>query len=684
MQPRLTIDFESRSACPIKTAGTWRYSIDPSTEILCLAFRLPGWAEGRTGLWHPAFPHLDIDENQFGSTDDLSELLDYLLSDGIVEAHSAWFERSMWQNILAPQHGFPAIASTRWRCSAAKAASHALPRGLDDALAALKLSVRKDAEGEKVMKKMAKPRHPRKAEREAWEKAHGNTNYPRLYWESLELLQRLFTYCRIDVLAEEALSGAVPDLSASETQVYLLDQTLNERGFRLDAEAVSTALALIHDEQKRGMVELAELTEGKVKKATQRDQMLEWLASEGCELPNTQKETLAGVLAEAPLTATARRGIELMVMLGKSSTAKYRTMQAQMSPVDHRVRGGLLFHGASTGRWSGSGVQPHNFPKGNIKTTDDMSATWELLKDQERDDFAYMGTTVLAVLSSALRGVIVPAPGNQLYVADYASIEARGLLWLVDDDSGMDIFREGRDPYLDMAETIFDRALTKADTFERSIGKVAILGLGYQMGWSKFIDTCLLMAGVVIDEEMSRRVVDAYRSKYYLVKEEWYGQEKAAIKATQYRGQRVVCGRVTWQVIGRFLYCTLPSGRRLAYPDPQVRDRAMPWGDVKPSLTFMGINTYTRQWQRQVTYGGMLVENIVQAISRDIMAEALLRCEASQVYIPILSVHDEVLAEARIGAGSVKEFETLVAQCPLWATDCPISAEGWSGSRYRK
>lgn len=675
MVPRATIDFESRSACSLKLAGTWRYSIDPTTEILCLAYRLPTWPEGVTALWHPA----TTDYQQY-----LSELLDWVLAGKLIEAHNAWFERCMWQNILVPVHGFPLIQPQQWRCSAAKAAAHALPRGLDEALAALKLPIRKDAEGEKVMKKMSKPRKPRKAEREAWEKAHGNIDYPRLYWEDDSLLQKLFAYCRQDVLAEDALSNVLADLSEVETRVYLLDQLINERGFLLDHEAVETALSMIADEQARGLVELAVLTGGKVKKATQRAQMLRWLEGEGVRLPNTQRETLEETLSNSSFgtfEVAARRGIELMLTLGKSSTAKYTAMQNQMSPVDHRVRGGLLYHGASTGRWSGSGVQPHNFPKGKIKG-DEMEDVWELMKYQDRDAWLIQGSNVLETLSGALRGVIIPSVGHQLYVADYSGIEARVLLWLANDQKGLELFRQNKDIYLDMAMSIYERPLTKDDKDERALGKVAVLGLGYQMGPAKFVDTVAHMAGLTISDELAQQTVDAYRAKYHLVKQEWYDQEAAAKRAV--RGGVHDCGRVSWFVEKPFLYCELPSGRCLAYPFPKVQERETSWGELKPTLTFMGVNPYNHQWQRQHTYGGMLVENIVQAIARDLMAAALLRCEASGIYVPVLSVHDEVIAEAKVGAGTVSAFEELIAECPEWAHGCPVNAEGWRGMRYHK
>lgn len=289
---KATIDFETRSTCSLKATGAWRYALDESTHVLCLAYRLPHWEPGRTGLWHPEYPSVGIAACQEGFT----ELVEWIVTGGLVEAHNAFFERCLWTHVYERFH-WPAIWHHQWRCSMAKASAHALPRGLDDALVALGLPIRKDALGELVMKKMAKPRKPRKAERDAWETLHPDDPHPTLYHEDRHLLEQLFAYCRQDVLAECALSDALPDLSAAETAVYLCDQAINVRGFQLDPEAVYLALALIEQEERRLNGELAILTGGKVQRATQRARLLSWLEDEGCVLEDTTRETISEALA---------------------------------------------------------------------------------------------------------------------------------------------------------------------------------------------------------------------------------------------------------------------------------------------------------------------------------------------------------------------------------------------------
>lgn len=674
-EPRATIDFESRSSISLRKQGTWRYSIDPTTHILCLAFRLPTWESGRVSLWHPSFPSLGMPEPSV--FDDILELIEWIQDGGLVEAHNAWFEYCLWKNVLSARYAWPRVPDKQWRCSAAKAAAHALPRALEKVAAILQVGVQKDMDGTKTMKKMTKPRKSRKAERELW-MSQGEEEPDILYHETPELLERLFIYCKIDVLAEEEVSEALPDLSPAETGLYLLDQKINARGFQLDQEAVASALQLITDESVILNHQLAEVTHGTVQKATQRAQVRAWLHEQGVDLPDTQRATVEGVLGNPRLPYAARQGLEILRDLGRSSTAKYVTMNGWQDPTG-LIRGGLLYHGASTGRWTGAGVQPQNFPRGTVK---DQERLWDILKTRDRHLIAHEYTSVMEALSNALRGTIVARRNHQLFVADYASIEARVLFWLAGDDGALDLFRRHEDIYCDMASSIYKRPITKMDVTERQMGKQAILGLGYQMGWSKFQATCKGYK-IPVTEELAHTVVDAYRKKYWRVKQLWYDQEQAAVQAWC-DSNELQCGRMWWMPTERFLYCQLPSGRRLAYPFPEVKKDMTPWGEPKWGLTFKGINPVTRQWQRQKTYGGSLVENQTQAVARDLMADAMRRCDAHPTYDLVLSVHDELIAEAPLGQGNVKEFETLMATCPDWAQGCPVEAEGWTGLRYRK
>jgi DNA polymerase len=656
------------------------------------------------------------------------ELCDWIADGGLVEAHNVWFEYSIWNNICLSVHGFPLVNLGQWRCSAAKASSHALPRALEDLAHVLNVSVRKDMDGSRMMKKMMKPRKSVKKERERWA-ADGVAEPSLLYHEQLEQMQILWDYCRQDVLAEEAVSEALPDLDDYESAIFTLDLCINARGFQLDQTAVESALTLLKREFTTLNAELSKLTGGKVKKATERAKMIRWFADEGLNLPDTKGATIDDLLKSVAeghrrdISLKAKRGLEILRALGRSSTAKYQAM-ANWASADWRVRGGLRYHGASTGRWAGAGVQPHNFPRGTVK---DIELLWEVIKSLDAalikafqpDPKKKPGKTiggVMEALSQGLRGAIVSSKGKKLYVADFSSIEARVLLWLAEDEDGLDIFRSGRDIYCEMASSpsLFNRPVSKDDS-GRQLGKAAILGCGYQMGPAKFVSAAAIYGVTLIeDRECSRtdarghvcgvmerfhkrenhafksdtpadtmtaaRTVAAYRSKFWKVVQEWYEQEEAAISAVV-DGGVVDAGYVCWFVEGDFLYCQLPSGRRLAYPFPRVEMKRTSWGQEKATLTYMGVDQFTRQWTRQSTYGGKNVENIVQAIARDLMVVGMVAAEEDG-YETILTVHDEMIAEK--ADGDVEEFCRLMATVPDWAPGCPVAAEGWSGTRYRK
>jgi DNA polymerase len=729
--PKATIDFETRSACSIKDCGSWRYSLDPTTEVMCLAFRLPHWEHGRTALWHPAFPHLGVRE---ANCPELMELKMWVLSGGLVEAHNAWFERGIWTNVMVPRHGWFPIRHEQWRCSAAKCAAYSLPRKLETAVSALRLLVRKDMEGSKVMKKMAKPRKPKVAELKAWAikrwelvglkaseirvsptmtetgqyhvevewgagevtakrakagpispPGSGEGTLPLFWHESVELLERLWEYCRVDVLAEEGLSEALRDLSPLETRVYLMDQAINEHGFQIDGEAVKAALEIVDSIYVDLNRELVEITEGRVQKATQREKMKEWFADNGLILEDTQGATIDGWLARQDLPPKVLRCLQLVRSLGRTSTAKYVAALNWSDPATWRIHGGLLYHGANTGRWSGAGLQPHNFPRGAIKN---MELAWEILKTRDVALIEMLYGDVMECLSHALRGLIIPRRGRKFFVADYAAIEARVVFWLAEDEEALNIFRRGECIYCAMGSDIYGRPIVKGvDLDERQLGKQAVLGLGYQMGAPKFVDTCAKY-GIHLELDFAKFVVDKYRARFHRVKQMWWDQEKAAIEAVKRRGQTIRCGRVFWRVVEgngfSVLHCKLPSGRLLSYVDPVVVKRPTPWGDTRDALTFMGVDPYTKKWCRHDTYGGMIVENITQAVARDLMAEAMLRAHEGDTYDVVLSVHDELIAEAVEGEGDVREFEDLMAGLPDWAEGCPVTAEGWSGGRYKK
>jgi len=405
---------------------------------------------------------------------------------------------------------------------------------------------------------------------------------------------------------------------------------------------------------------------------------------------------------------------------------------------DGRLHDIMLYNGADrTGRWSGQGVQPHNFVRGYTK---DMPEVWDLLLEKNLDLVTVVYGDPLPVLSKACRGALVASEGKELYTADFNAIEARKLAWMSGCAPLLSLFANpdpDTDVYTDMASGIYGRLITKKDKNERQLGKRAVLGLGYEMGWEKFRDTVYAEEGILLDDDFCKRVVKIYRKKYPEIPLFWRAVERAAIDAVQVGGEHfaggdeVGTGAISYFVEGRFLHCRLPSGRLLAYLDPEVHvktnyrfsavnergtpclvsfpaRRGVPMFKARreaerraglqnktltndppetfltPHLSFMGRDRITRQWKRCGTYGGSLTENADQASSRDLLAEAMLRVDEHPDFDLLLSIHDEVISEAPIGTASVKEFEALMSENPIWARGMPITAEGWIGPRLRK
>lgn len=524
MRPRATIDFESRSAADIRN-GPWAYSRHSTTRILCLSFVLPGWDKDDPSLWSP-IPELCYYGKDGSQT--LEVLYDYIRAGGIVEAHNVQFERAMWFHVaqkpvgveydpesgqpwVATGMGAPPLKDTQLRCSAAKCAAFALPRALGQAGEALGLTVLKDDEGSRVMKLIVKPRNPLKAEPKVDE-----VGERIIYWRpfNLDEFTQLYAYCQQDVRAEHAISEAVPDLSEAEYQVWLADMRANWRGVRVDIDLVHAAIKMDQQVKADMNEELTALTIGYdpdepdkgIAKGTERRSVMAWLAAHDLVLADTTAPTLDWVMEQKEFKQRppdVQRVVEIARNINRTSVTKYVRVLACMDPDDNRVRDLVMYHGAATGRWSGKGIQVQNFPRGTISDITGMSPYdakynpngWTIqsvVEDIKSGDLAWCRMVygdVLALLSSALRGVLIPSPGMVFYVADYSAIEARVVLWLADAQVALEVFRAGGDIYCDIATDIYGRPITKKDKAERQFGKVTILGLGYGMGFLTFLLT---------------------------------------------------------------------------------------------------------------------------------------------------------------------------------------------------
>ena len=640
------IDFETRSEVDIKKSGAWVYSLDSSTEILCMAYKI---GNGPVQL-----------------SDDLTtciKLRNYLYENpnALVEAHNAFFEKAIWHNIMVKRYGWPEIKPEQWRCSASVAAYHALPRSLGGAGQILNLSTIKDDEGKRVMLQLSKPR-PRVGG------FFEQQEYP-------EKFQTLYDYCKSDVEAEYAIANKLGGLPNRELKVWQLDQKINERGVHIDIDAVNKSLKILGEHSEKLEKELDILTEGKITTVGQRAKILEWCKERGEDLPGLTKADVEQALKTVK-DAKVKRVLEIRQALSKTSTAKYEAMKNSTAP-DGRIRDVLMYHGASTGRWSGKLVQFQNLPRGSIK---DMATAIKLIKQGSASSIEMLTNDVMGFMSSAIRGMVCAPQGKKLLVADFAAIEARVLGWLAGSEKMLNQFRNGEDLYKDMASNIYRVEVKDVTAEQRQLGKAAILGAGYGMGAPKFYETCLSW-GIKIHEDLAKTAINTYRQTYHHVRQLWYDQEKAAHTAVR-TGNRVECGKTIWFMQDDFLKCQLPSGRCLHYYKPELKMKQNDWGE---SIELSYLAEKMGKAFRNGTYGGKLVENITQAVARDLMADAMLRIEDAGFNI-VLSVHDELVAEVDeySATKTLKQFCNLMAATPNWAKDCPVAAEGWEGINYKK
>lgn len=668
----LILDYETRSRADLGSVGGFEYAVDPSTRVLCVSWRLGTREELAAQLkagtpapcWSPAFT-----DTSYG------ELKRALLDESVMlVAHNALFEQLITRYVLTKEihdERLKTIPISRWVCTASLAAAMALPKKLEHACKALELTQQKDMEGHRLMLKLSKPRRVSKLDKRPW---HNKASE----------LRRLMQYCAADIDAETALFLRLPLLSPNERKIWELDQKINLRGFYVDRPLVEKILRLIDLEMQSVKERVTELTDGQITSTGQVSLIQKWLSVRGCHLPDLRAQTLRDALGADLAQGDAKTMLLLRQMSAKSSTKKYQAFNDR-SRNDSRLRDILSYHRAHHGRWGGVGVQPQNFPRPTVKGIEDAI---ELIKGIADDREALEAVRLLygnpmEVFASMLRSVIIAPPGSKLFCADFASIEVRVLFWFAEHFKGLSAFENDEPMYEQMASVIYGLAMEAVfkESRERQVGKTAVLGMGYMMGWAKFIRTCKDQANIVITEEEAKKAVRAYRTLHAPVVDLWYALENAAIEAVK-TGERVSTHNTTWYVEGKFLFCELPSGRRNAYYGPKVKSELTPWEDKRDVLYHWRCESQTGRWIFEGTYGGALTEHVVSGTARDLMAEAMLREEAAG-YPLVLTVHDELLADRKSG-GSVAEFEELMAKLPPWAAGIPVKTVGYEATRYRK
>lgn len=665
------VDIETFCEINLKNVGVYRYSEHPSLEVMVLGFAIN---EDMPELWIPFNPEARVKEEIFMRVGVKihwgSKCPERLASADQYRAHNAQFERLVLNSQAGQKIGFPHTEIGDWVCTAAKAANAGLPRALKNACIALNTEHQKDETNKAAMMKLAKPRRPsKKDKRTRWTYENAFDSYIAMYKYNVD-----------DVLAERDIDQRLPDISKRENYLYQLDQRINSRGFAIDREAISNTLYLIADYKSRISQNCIKITGVK---PTQRERLAEWLREQGCDIPNMQADTIRDWL-KVEKNATVRKVLRIRQAHEMKAPSKYSKM-LEAACEDDRLRGMFLYYGAGTGRWSSTIVQLQNLFRGVIADPNNAIAAYSEL-DLEWLMMLFEEDPML-IFASTIRGMLVPGKGKILRCADYNSIEGRFTAWLANQEDKLEIYRTHGKVYEHTAAQIFEmptdieslKRMKVDHPDERFAGKTSELALGYQ-GAVAALNRMAKKEGKEFDTEFALKIVRAWRKTNSNIQSLWRNLEDHALAAVDNPGKVYETNKVMFKVSGEWLYMRLPSGRKISYYKPQIRP-----GKYGDQVTYMGIDTDTRQWKRVSTYGGRLTENAAQGGSRDVMAHGMINLDKNGYQI-IGTVHDEVIDEDddKNRHGSLEEMCEIMCDLPEWAKGLPVAADGWEGYRYKK
>lgn len=645
----LFLDTETFSATGIKKAGAFKYIEDPAFEILLLPY---AWGDD---------PVRVLDFFDPADRAELPKILEALRDPDVVKvAHNSAFERAAYHRAF----GFYQPPG-EWVDTMILAAYNGLPMSLEAAGEALGIEQQKLKEGKALINYFCKPCKPTIAN-------GGRTrNLPH---HAPEKWARFKKYAGRDVEAMRQVFKRLTRYKATdfERKVWAIDARINERGVLVDLDLARAAIDVDASFKASHTEELALLTG--LDNPNSVAQLKEWLGAVGLHCDSLSKSNVADMVKTAT-DRTTRRVLELRQLLGKTSTKKYEAM-VNAAGADGRVRGITQYYGAGrTGRWAGRLVQLQNLPQNHLN---DIGTVREIVRAGDLDTLELLYDSVPDVLSQLIRTAFIAKPGHTFLVSDYAAIEARVIAYLAGEQWRMDVFAKGGDIYCSSASQMFKVPVVKhgVNGHLRQKGKIAELACGYGGGVGALKAFGADKMGLT--EEEMQHIVTQWRAASPSIPKFWRDTERAAMRALEHPGRTlsIPCG-VKYRRDADALRCLLPSGRVLTYWGARIDDRG-----GRPSIVFMGQNQTTRKWERTDTWGGKLVENIVQAVARDCLAVAMVRLEAAGFSI-VFHVHDEVVIEAPDGTPWQSAAE-IMGQPIDWAPGLLLRGDGYETKFYMK
>ncbi|MEP6828398.1 MAG: DNA polymerase [Aestuariivirga sp.] len=731
----LHLDFETKSTVDLKKTGVYVYAENPNSGVWCMAWAL---GYGPVQLWLPGDPIPEDFADHIASGGTLTAhnaAFERVIWKYILTPRYGFpaVELKRWRCTMAMAYAMALPGSLGQLAEALKSdikkdeqgqrlmLQMAKPRGhcktcVGSGVVVIEVGTYGDGDSDFVDEKCS---------------TCGGSGV--VWWNIPEKTERLFAYCMQDVEAERAVEKRLLPLSEKELALWHLDQAINDRGVNVDTPLCNAATSLVDELKKDLDFQMAKVTDHEVTGCTNRNQFVRWLSKRVKDVDSVNKEALAELLARDDLPKDARLAIELRREGAKAATSKIDALLNGKS-ADGRAKGLLQYHATVTGRWAGRRFQPQNIRRPKIKAYKTLISA---IATGDKNLFTMLYDDPLSAVGDAVRNLVTAASGRKFCRADYSNIEGRVAAWYAGEDWKIEAFsafdrHEGADLYKLAYSKSFGVPVEEVedDSNERQIGKVMELSLQYQGGHGAFVAmganygvkpddvTPIVKAATdpeVFEKALSRfrpqngfgmkpetwaalRVlIDGWRAAHPKIKQTWADLEEAAKSAIEFPGDTFSVGSVKFKKSGSFLFMKIPSGRALCFPYPKIKDKKMPWTQTvtgkggkedevevyKPSLCYMGVDSYTNQWSEQFAYGGQIFNYVVQGTARDIMAEAMFRSEAKS-YPIVLTVHDEIVSEPRFDHGSIADFKKIMAEVPTWAAGCPIACDGWEGDRYRK
>lgn len=645
----LFIDIETYSNTPIDN-GVYEYAADPDFQVLLFGYSID----------KEPVKVVDLAEGE-----KLSDELTAALTDPKVlkHAHNAAFERVCLSRFLGMPVG-TYLDPAQWRCTMIKCAYYGLPLKLENAGIVLKIDRKKFADtGKKLIKKFCVPSHDGRPE-----------CYPEenpIEWETFK------EYNARDVEAEIDIDNALPDIRYEKLwDEYAADQRINDNGALIDTVLVSSLVKINEDIDAEHLRRFKELTY--VDNPKSITQLKAWFAAKGYSMTSLDKKTVSD-LSKTCKDPEVLEVLKLRQLTGKSSITKYTAMQNLIANApDHRARGCFQFYGSHTGRWAGRHIQLQNLPRNYLE---ELDSARQLVRSGDRETLELLYDNLPQVFSELIRTAIIAPEGKTLIVADFSAIEARVIAWVAGEKWRTEVFKQGGDIYCASASAMFKVPVEKGgiNGHLRSKGKIAELALGY--GGSVGALKAFGAVEMGLAESELDNIVRSWREANPNIVKLWWNVGNAAIDLIEGKAKvRHVNAQIGMSFQKGNLLIRLPSDRLLVYPNAGIGENRF----GGKSIVYEGVNSTTHQWDYLDTYGPRLVENIIQAIARDLLTEAILRIAKNPDCKIVAHVHDEIIIEADPDKVTLDDMIEAMCVLPDWGDGLILNAAGFTSPYYMK